>query len=349
MSDARLPQSPPEPSSPPPSWHAISAAQPAQGGPVAEETVCVQCKYALKGLMRDGACPECGTAIALSLRIDVPLPIVDGVVTGDTRCGNCFTSLRSLRTSEVCPACSFPVEKAVLASRLATSNEAWLETLQRGCTLLQLGALAQLGWLLYVLGCFISVRSSSWNRVPVFNLASAAGFVVVLAGWACMQYGLVLCTKPDSSLPATAKYNTLVASITAQTRWAWCITPLAIAGTFAYFADEIAFDRFGHGRLSNAVHVCTFAMIFGRALTALVLHSSIEAWSSALLMLSRRCPVDSSASRRIPEYTVTLTSANAMPPMSWFWLVRTSLWLQDAVFRALQTRRMLVRDAPKGK
>jgi len=39
-------------------------------GPVDGDWICIACEYPLKGLDRDGACPECGTRIALSLRDD---------------------------------------------------------------------------------------------------------------------------------------------------------------------------------------------------------------------------------------------------------------------------------------
>jgi hypothetical protein len=49
----------------------LPSAAPDDAGHIVDDQICRRCGYNLRGLRRDGRCPECGTAVALSLEGDL--------------------------------------------------------------------------------------------------------------------------------------------------------------------------------------------------------------------------------------------------------------------------------------
>jgi hypothetical protein len=65
-------------------------------GPVPKGLVCVRCGYDLRGLERDGRCPECGTAVEETLERAGPVVSADGIAEGDVVVDGCRLHAASL-------------------------------------------------------------------------------------------------------------------------------------------------------------------------------------------------------------------------------------------------------------
>jgi hypothetical protein len=94
------------------------------------DTPCSYCGYNLRGLEKDGRCPECGVAIAQSIRGDLLR------ITGaDSPCARCGYNLRGLARDGRCPECGFAIEQSIRGDLLRFADTDWLTRLKFGTTL----------------------------------------------------------------------------------------------------------------------------------------------------------------------------------------------------------------------
>jgi hypothetical protein len=121
---------------------------------------CVNCGYNLRGLGKDGVCPECGTPISFSLS-ELPAfvrkPKADVPLERDTPCVCCGNVLRMQTTHGACSSCGAPVWYSLYGTWLRTSDPRWLGRLKSGVIL----------WLIvivggFVFGCLAGSAAAAW-------------------------------------------------------------------------------------------------------------------------------------------------------------------------------------------
>ncbi|UCF34303.1 MAG: hypothetical protein JSV78_03165, partial [Phycisphaerales bacterium] len=129
--------------------HSSAPANAALDADVADsDRPCVNCGYNLRGLAKDGVCPECGTPISFSLS-ELPAfvrkPKADVPLERDTPCVCCGNVLRMQTTHGTCSSCGAPVWYSLYGTWLRTSDPGWLRRIRSGVTL----------WLIVIVGGFV--------------------------------------------------------------------------------------------------------------------------------------------------------------------------------------------------
>ena len=104
-----------------------------QAGRVALDLACRKCGRNLRGMLPEGACPECGLSVAHSLSETLD---GEGRVQTDVACLKCGYNLRSLTLDGKCPECGSPVAHSIRGDLLQFANPTWVKGLARGATLL---------------------------------------------------------------------------------------------------------------------------------------------------------------------------------------------------------------------
>ena len=113
-----------------------------------EDVACAHCAYNLKGLDREGHCPECGTTIAETLQKNRRLATVAEIHTDLSRdnvyCVRCGYNLRGLESDGRCPECGTQIERSLRGNMLIYSDTEYIDALSVGALFIMLANIAAL-------------------------------------------------------------------------------------------------------------------------------------------------------------------------------------------------------------
>lgn len=95
--------------------------------------------------------------------MEPPSPTAPGIVDADRPCLRCGYNLRNLAVEGVCPECGAPVARSLRGNLLEFSDRAYVADLRRGCTLVEIGLVADMlgGLAVIVLTVVLLVRQGS--------------------------------------------------------------------------------------------------------------------------------------------------------------------------------------------
>ncbi len=160
--------------------HAVAAV-------VAGEHACTTCGYSLQGLPVRGACPECGTTVAQSIRGEL-LYDDSGLVDSDHGCISCEYPLRDLRHSDLCPECGTPVADSLRGDLLFYRNVKYANRLLRGVSFVLNGILLLIVLMVVTpigMGVLLFSAGGGSSALLLFVLPLAIAVVtgLIMVGW----------------------------------------------------------------------------------------------------------------------------------------------------------------------
>lgn len=152
---------------------------------------CLTCQYDLRSLDPHGRCPECGEPISRA-------------------CLSCGLNVQGLDPSGYCPRCGVPITPVPDEHRLHKADPVWLETIDRGMTLLRAGffgvligfATIVLPWMWFIGGAMAFGFGSppTWLEWIV-NAISFCGMALFFLSWLPLFYGLWKLATPEPKPP----------------------------------------------------------------------------------------------------------------------------------------------------
>ncbi len=148
------------------------------GGPVDRDKPCPSCGYNLRGLRYGGACPECGTAIALPGYDTEPPPMKPGQrIEDDLACALCGYNVRGLHYGRDCPECGSRIRAIrpthdLLLNTSPVERNRWRHGLAIGAACVAVATVARLAYFLAAAGGSTPVLDFGYIGITAANAAA---------------------------------------------------------------------------------------------------------------------------------------------------------------------------------